>query len=667
MALLTPKQLEQLRQIIEDASTSVAISTVGHEVTPEELQRLVDEGWVDPDQIDDVVLTGYQYGNLLSKLPQAEQMTFPEFAGHLEKNPIKLSSAEKHAVKTAQTRAGQYCTGLGSRYNDKADRFIIQADQQLAIDTRNAIRDKVSTKIAERTTRKKLAQDLGKLTGDWARDWQRIANTETHMAQQEGYLEDVRERHGDDELLAKVPEPNACPHCKRLYLDAEGQPLVKPASWWAEQGASNAGRKTAEWLPVLGGIHPWCQCKLIRIPDGWELKGEFPDWDLVPEGMDKSQASEILTGGRGDCLPDSDFDARDLADGIEHELEHVNAKDRAIAKEIAKDHLAEDPDYYRKLKQIEKARKLHGRRRFQGFDISIENRKGSVRHWYDKHTDTEGQTKMVYPYGYIRLTEGMDGDHVDVFIGPDESADSVYVVHQRKAPDFKTPDEDKVMMGFPSAKEAKAAYLAHFDSPEFFGSMTTMGVEQFRRKVYRTRRKMIKARQLPLSLEKAGPASEPNTTPGYGAGFQPRVTAPVGTMGQHDRGAARTAGANVRDRRTGHTELWPPYQDRIGKKRKPRQLVRASEASDPVLAGVSQDQLVRAAERLDVRGLQQSTDWANKPKLDRIPELNREEARTDAGRENLETIRLIGDQRRKTAAGARLTLNPKLIRREQLS
>jgi len=59
-----------------------------------------------------------------------------------------------------------------------------------------------------------------------------------------------------------------------------------------------------------------------------------------------------LKGGKGDNRPDSDFDAKDLEDAIEHKLEHT--KDRKIAKEIAKDHLSEDPNYYKKTKKIEK-------------------------------------------------------------------------------------------------------------------------------------------------------------------------------------------------------------------------------------------------------------------------------------------------------------------------
>ena len=61
---------------------------------------------------------------------------------------------------------------------------------------------------------------------------------------------------------------------------------------------------------------------------------------------------EKLIGGAGDYRPDSDFDPVQLQNGIKHELEHT--KDHKVAKEIAKDHLSEDPNYYKKLKKIEK-------------------------------------------------------------------------------------------------------------------------------------------------------------------------------------------------------------------------------------------------------------------------------------------------------------------------
>lgn len=49
--------------------------------------------------------------------------------------------------------------------------------------------------------------------------------------------------------------------------------------------------------------------------------------------------------------PDIEYNLEELKKGIEVELEHTNY--RAIATIIAKHHLAEDPEYYTKLKKVE--------------------------------------------------------------------------------------------------------------------------------------------------------------------------------------------------------------------------------------------------------------------------------------------------------------------------
>jgi hypothetical protein len=62
-----------------------------------------------------------------------------------------------------------------------------------------------------------------------------------------------------------------------------------------------------------------------------------------------------LSSGMGRGYPDSYFDPQQLATGIKIEMEHTS--DRAIAKEIAKDHLIEFPDYYISLLEMETALK----------------------------------------------------------------------------------------------------------------------------------------------------------------------------------------------------------------------------------------------------------------------------------------------------------------------
>jgi len=137
--------------------------------------------------------------------------------------------------------------------------------------------------------------------------------------------------------------------------------------------------------------------------------------------------------------------------------------------------------------------KLHSRIKFQGLPISIENGKGSERHWIDEETGETGSTKMEYPYGYVRGTEGTDGDEVDVFIGPNKESRKVFVITQLKKPDFKEIDEQKCMLGFDSAKEAKAAYMRHYNSPKFFKDMVEMDIEEFAEKLKGHKGELIKS------------------------------------------------------------------------------------------------------------------------------------------------------------------------------
>ena len=60
---------------------------------------------------------------------------------------------------------------------------------------------------------------------------------------------------------------------------------------------------------------------------------------------------EELVGGLGDGKKDSEFDAKELEAGQKVEREHT--KDKKAQKEIARDHLTEDPKYYTHLKEME--------------------------------------------------------------------------------------------------------------------------------------------------------------------------------------------------------------------------------------------------------------------------------------------------------------------------
>ncbi len=118
------------------------------------------------------------------------------------------------------------------------------------------------------------------------------------------------------------------------------------------------------------------------------------------------------------------------------------------------------------------------RMKWFGMDISIENKAGSTRSGIDPGGNP-WKVKLTHDYGYLRGTRGTDGDAVDVFIGPDPSAQFVYVAHTLKAPAFLEQDEDKCMLDFPSIDEARKAFLANYDRPEHLGLIDQFTVRNF--------------------------------------------------------------------------------------------------------------------------------------------------------------------------------------------
>ena len=120
-----------------------------------------------------------------------------------------------------------------------------------------------------------------------------------------------------------------------------------------------------------------------------------------------------------------------------------------------------------------------GHVKIDGYDVTIENPKGSVR----RGTDASGkqwEQEMQNTYGYIRGTEGVDGDHIDVFFSEDPSQGDVFVVDQvNKDGSF---DEHKVMYGFASEEEARKAYLSNYEEGwQGLGAITHVSKEEFKK------------------------------------------------------------------------------------------------------------------------------------------------------------------------------------------
>ncbi len=140
-----------------------------------------------------------------------------------------------------------------------------------------------------------------------------------------------------------------------------------------------------------------------------------------------------------------------------------------------------------------------------GLNVAIENPKGSERSGVNK----EGKpwsVKMQNHYGYIKRTEGADGDAVDVFIGPNENSKMVYIIDQVD-PETGQFDEHKVMLGFTRKDSARKAYMDNYEKGwSGLGEFSVVKIDDFK--------KWLKEGDLtkPYSSELPAPPTPPKGT-----------------------------------------------------------------------------------------------------------------------------------------------------------
>lgn len=123
-----------------------------------------------------------------------------------------------------------------------------------------------------------------------------------------------------------------------------------------------------------------------------------------------------------------------------------------------------------------------------GLRIAIEHPAGSTKSGRNGFTGERWTRKYSDHYGHIIGREGIDGDSLDCYVRVDPDVDcDVYVVTQMKF-DGDGVDEEKVMLGYSSEREAKQAFVDHCPNPkDMFGGIEKMGQEEFAEKLKRTK------------------------------------------------------------------------------------------------------------------------------------------------------------------------------------
>ncbi|MCI7654299.1 MAG: strawberry notch C-terminal domain-containing protein [Bacteroidales bacterium] len=308
-------------------------------------------------------------------------------------------------------------------------------------------------------------------------------------------------------MFRKMPDDMIVPGSNKVYTSKSGRKF----SFGKQAGNTHGGKAFAAGMPwgdngnggTTSGGHG--EKYFIAIPgnniDGWRVghHGHYSE----PRPFDE------IEEGKGLWLPfDEDGDVADLStDGMRvfkkvgdtyYEVEHpediANNTTQQAAQPIGPTSSQEHVKTEREAvntepteKQKEAGNYKKGHIKVDGFDITIENPKGSTR----SGKDASGKTwsvPMHYDYGYIKGTEGVDGDHIDVYLSDDPTKGNVYVVDQVNQNDGSF-DEHKVMYGFPSTEAAVKAYKGQYEDGWKVGTVTEVSREDFKKWVESSKRK----------------------------------------------------------------------------------------------------------------------------------------------------------------------------------
>ena len=308
-----------------------------------------------------------------------------------------------------------------------------------------------------------------KMVGD-NRDFQRVADTEIQNAFNNSFVQEevYNTEEGKKTYFKRIEviDSNTCPKCKAINGKIavwSDKPLNDEKS--KDKNADYViweGKDGFEWECPISVKHPYC-------------RGTWQRYDI---GLDNINIDALVA--------EQSKNAKKWNNAVKAAKEEYKEKGIENPDDSTKGFTERIKELYNGADSVEKSltfsgHKLQGRTAFRGLNISIENKKGTIR----RGVDSDGHKwaiKMHYDYGYIRGTEGVDGDHVDCYIGDNIDAKNVYIIHQ-KIPGTDKYDEDKCMLGFDTLADAKAAYLKQYDKPGFFGSVDTVPFELFKQKV----------------------------------------------------------------------------------------------------------------------------------------------------------------------------------------
>lgn len=291
--MLTPQQIHSLSELLERQLLFFAGSTLGHQILSDSNKQILISNGIDTSKIysakDDLVINNFILGMLSNILGEqrTKNMHYDELIKYIEGgHHIPLNQKEIATINSLKMQSLSDIKSANGKIFSDINRVVGNELSTARANQEEFIREKVVEGLSKRQSFKTIASELGRLTGDWNRNFKKSVQYISHTALNEGRAAMIERRYGSNEeaKVYFIVHLDACHKCKELYLNSDSSPRIFTLKQLQSNG-SNIGRKQSEWQATLSAIHPSCRCVCHEHIQGqiWQ-DGKF----VWPQGEYKS-------------------------------------------------------------------------------------------------------------------------------------------------------------------------------------------------------------------------------------------------------------------------------------------------------------------------------------------------------------------------------------------
>lgn len=289
MPTVSDKARKKIDDIIRDHHLAFMVEALGPTVVDkEDLDRLIKKGLVPKNlktgQEMVSVPAAHTVGSIASQAGDeaVEKMDEDTFWKFIQLAPPKLLPHERDTVQATRRKMARHIEELGDAFKGEFARAVHEADTKLRGTELMSVQKEIARRHAKGESAASIVARLRKKYGAVKRDWLMVVQTELQNIIEQGKANAVLNSvpAGTDPRVFKRPRPDACRYCKVLYTVDGKRPRVFRLSELIANG-SNEGRRArrpslsgpnaTEYKPVLGVVHPFCQCTLYVLPDGFSF------------------------------------------------------------------------------------------------------------------------------------------------------------------------------------------------------------------------------------------------------------------------------------------------------------------------------------------------------------------------------------------------------------